>query len=480
MKETKYIWLVGLLATVLLIVVPIFLTVRDTTAVSTPPDDPWANLPVRAPAVDHSDLMEGPFETGPDVTRACLECHEDAGEDMLHTAHFQWQGEPTLLPGRDEPIAIGKKNTFNNFCLGIQSNWPSCTSCHAGYGWEDETFDFTNQENIDCLACHDQSGGYVKTRMGLPAEGVDLLAAAQSVSYSTRENCGSCHFNGGGGNAVKHGDMDQTLYFPTEDIDVHMGRYDFQCTDCHQTTDHQISGRAISVSADTTNQIACTDCHSEQVHDDERLNAHVDAIACQTCHIPEGAVREATKMSWDWSTAGQDDIEEDPHTYMKIKGSFVYEENFTPEYEWHNGLVDRYLINDPINPSGVTSLNAPLGHINDPDSKIWPFKIHRAMQPYDTVYNHLLQPKTAGPGGYWTEFDWSLALTLGSEAAGQQFSGEYGFAETDMHWTLSHMVVPKEQSLQCTHCHSEDGRMDWEALGYPGDPMRWGSRQATE
>ena len=99
-----------------------------------------------------------------------------------------------------------------------------------------------------------------------------------------------------------------------------MGRFDFLCVDCHQTDDHNIKGRAISVSVDNENQVACTDCHEEGLHEDARVNAHVENVACQTCHIPEGAVRDATKMHWDWSTAGQD-IEEDPHEYLKIKGS---------------------------------------------------------------------------------------------------------------------------------------------------------------
>mgnify|MGYP000666355391 CR=1 FL=1 len=38
------------------------------------------------------------------------------------------------------------KYSINNFCIGIQGNWPSCTACHAGYGWEDESFDFTYNE----------------------------------------------------------------------------------------------------------------------------------------------------------------------------------------------------------------------------------------------------------------------------------------------------------------------------------------------
>jgi hypothetical protein len=209
----------------------------------------------------------------------------------------------------------------------------------------------------------------------------------------------------------------RALYFPSDNVDVHMGRHNFLCVDCHQTEEHNISGRAISVSTDNENRLFCTDCHSAELHEDERINAHTDTVACQTCHIPQGATREATKMHWDWSTAGQD-IEEDPHEYLRIKGSFVYEENFTPEYAWFNGTADRYILGDVIDPTQVTPINEPLGDINDPNSLIWPFKIHRANQIYDSVYNYLIQPKTVGEGGYWTEFDWDKAARLGSEAVG--------------------------------------------------------------
>ena len=67
---------------------------------------------------------------------------------------------------------------------------------------------------------------------------------------------------GGGGNAVKHGDLDESLLFPSENLDVHMGRHDFLCTDCHTTDDHLVSGRMLSVSVDDENQVACTDCHA--------------------------------------------------------------------------------------------------------------------------------------------------------------------------------------------------------------------------
>ena len=294
-----------LLAAVLgVLVVPVAFFASARTA---PRDDPWAQVPEHLPKTSHAALMPGPYADGPAVTRACLQCHPQAGEQMLKSSHFTWESPPVRLPGRAEPVVLGKKHGMNNFCIGITGNWPGCTSCHAGYGWRDSTYDFTKVENVDCLVCHDSTGTYAKGKAGLVAEGVDLAAVAQGVGRATRDNCGSCHFRGGGGNAVKHGDLDESAVQPGgERLDVHMGRAGLVCTDCHRTEAHQIRGRAISVSLDHANQVACTDCHASDLHADARINAHVASVACQTCHIPSFARKEPTKMRWDWSQAGQD------------------------------------------------------------------------------------------------------------------------------------------------------------------------------
>ena len=230
------------------------------------------------------------------------------------------------------------------------------------------------------------------------------------------------------------------------------------------------------MSLDVENQIYCTDCHNDDLHLDERINAHVQSVACQTCHIPASATREATKVYWDWSTAGSDEIEESVHTYLKIKGSFIYEANLIPEYHWYNGTADRYIMGDLLDPTEITPINQPNGDISDPSAKIWPFKIHRANQPYDANYKYLLQPKTVGEGGFWTEFNWDQAFRLGAEATGLPYSGEYGFTETEMYWPTTHLVAPAENALTCNYCHGPEGRMDWESLGYLGDPVDWGGR----
>ena len=477
MKEHRFLWIVLLLITLALVIIPLVIFLPKQAAAAS---DPWAGVPERPTHTDHTFLLKGPYETGQEVTRACLECHAEAAEEMMQTVHWTWESEPVLLPGRDEPVTVGKKNQINNFCIGIQGNWQKCTSCHAGYGWEDETyFETASQENVDCLVCHAQNGTYAKSDYGNPMNSVDLAAAAQSVGIPDRQNCGSCHFKGGGGNAVKHGDLDESLYWPSASTDVHMGSYDFICIDCHQAQDHEIKGRSISVSLDDANQVYCTDCHDDDLHQDERLNAHVETVACQTCHIPAFALEDPTKMEWRWSEAGQD-IGDDPHVYLKIKGSFVYQENVQPEYFWYNGIADRYLLGDQIADEGPTAINYPQGSMSDPNAKIMPFKVHRADQIYDTIYNYLIQPKTVGEGGYWTEFDWDLAAQLGSEITGLPYSGSYGFTETIMFWPTTHMVQPASEALQCVACHGEEGRLDWKALGYPGDPIQWGGRFSND
>ena len=473
MKQSKYVWVVGLIATFAIIVVPMVLFLPRAANAG---QDPWDGVPIRAPGTDHSPLMPGPYETGSQVTNRCLECHADAAGQVMSTVHWTWESEPVLIPGQDEPIGIGKKNLLNNFCIGIQSNWPGCTSCHAGYGWEDQSFDFQDEQKIDCLVCHDTTGTYVKGDSGYPLEGVDLAYVAQGVGTPNRETCGGCHFDGGGGNGVKHGDLDEHLINPPESLDVHMGGLDLVCIDCHKTEEHDIRGRSISVSMETQiNQVSCTDCHEQNLHADDRINVHTDSVACQTCHIPAGAVMDPTKMFWDWSTAGQD-LPENPHTYLKIKGSFIYEKDFIPQYFWYDGVADHYLFGDLIDPAVPTEMNTLAGDINDPQALIMPFKVHTALQPYDTVYEYLLQPKTFGEGGFWTDFNWDQALKLGSQVVGLPYSGSYGFAPTVMYWPVTHMVSSSEEALGCSDCHGENGRLDWAALGYPGDPIEWGGR----
>lgn len=109
-----------------------------------------------AQAKDHSKVMKGPFKTGPEVTKACLEWHQDEAHDFMKTVHWTWNSRQKV-EGKGE-FNLDKSNAVNNFCISLPGNEPRCTSSHAGYGWKDQSFDFNQPENIDCLVCHDTTG----------------------------------------------------------------------------------------------------------------------------------------------------------------------------------------------------------------------------------------------------------------------------------------------------------------------------------
>ena len=237
----------------------------------------------------------GPFTDGPSVTAACLECHEDEAHDFMKTSHWTWMPMQDVI-GQGE-VALGKKNTMNNFCVGLSSNWARCTSCHAGYGWMDDSFDFSNPENIDCLVCHDQTGLYKKfpTGAGHPVyehkewegkiwEPLDLAGIARTVGKASRATCGACHFYGGRGNNVKHGDMDKSLTDPPRELDVHMSTdgQDFTCNECHDTTDHHIAGNSMFASPGGHNHLECTTCH-----DDDPARQADPELARQVDRLPD-------------------------------------------------------------------------------------------------------------------------------------------------------------------------------------------------
>ncbi|QIZ77929.1 tetrathionate reductase family octaheme c-type cytochrome [Ferrimonas lipolytica] len=433
----------------------------------------------------HQDMIHGPFTSGSQVTETCLACHEEQAHDVMKTVHWNWSKEQ-LIDGK--LVEHGKKTAINNYCIAIGGgNQQSCTRCHSGYGWKDNQFDFKDATNIDCLVCHDTTGSYVKSgQAGEPTASTigKLERIARNVGKPVRDNCGSCHFFGGGGDAIKHGDLDSSMGYPDRDTDVHMDvdGNDMQCQACHITEKHDIPGHSMGVSPKGSSTLGCESCHDAAPHEKAQLNNHTASVACQTCHIPTFAKIEPTKMSWDWSTAGQDlPAPKDKYgkaSFNKKKGHFTFAQNVEPEYAWFNGKAGAYVTGEQMIPETVTKLAWPLGDINDSSAKIYPFKVHRGSQPYDVKHRVFIPPQTTGKDGFWSTFDWDLAAELGMDkhvvmqAKGLSYSGKLDFAETEMWWRLNHMVAPKEQSLGCMDCHGKSGRMDWQALGFPADPMK--------
>ena len=426
-------------------------------------------------SVDHSkyDVLNTEFETPQDVTAACISCHTERPKEIIDSSHWNWE-RVAYVEGRGIS-AIGKKNILNNFCIGSQANERACSKCHIGFGMSSAEYDFKNALNVDCMVCHDNSEEYLKgsSMAGYPDRTVNLTEVAQSVGAPTKSNCGTCHFYSGGGNNVKHGDLEESLLACDKNVDIHMAAngMDMSCTTCHTTENHSIKGRLYSVSSDNTNRAYCEDCHTNTPHFNDLLNRHTVKVACQTCHIPVYSKVNATKMSWLWSEAGKlrdgkpytEEDEEGNHIYMSIKGKFEWDKNVIPEYRWFNGTADHYVIGDTIQ-SVPVQMNTLKGSFEDRNSKIVPVKVHLGDQIYDTQHKMLIQPKLFAPNkgenAFWQDFDWNSAAQAGMEISGLPYSGEYGFVETVMYWPVNHMVSPKDQSVGCEDCHTRnDGRL---------------------
>ena len=430
---------------------------------------------------DHSKhaALQKAFSNGNQITEACLSCHSEAAEQFKKTIHWTWIGD-TIEGGKQ----LGKAgDSLNNFCLSTNKGADKkCSSCHPGWNGK--------AEGINCLNCHSQKKvnwseafedynafadsddpGEKELARELQKE---IQTAAQSITRPTRQNCGECHFKGGGGDGVKHGDLDTSLTKPNKALDVHMGvdGQNFQCTRCHTTVQHHVAGRIYTKPAyserksliqdDLTAKITCESCHSSTPHEKgHKANDHTDKVACQSCHIPEFARVLPTKLSWDWSKAGKlkdgKPYKEKGPTgtidYMSIKGEMHWDTHVKPDYAWFNGAMKTMTVKDTIDPSQVVPVTQPVGDPHDPNSRIFPFKIHRGNQPYDKVNKNLLAPLLSGPDGYWTTFDWQRALTKGMAAMDIPYSGEFDFVHSTYYFPTTHMVAPKDNVVACNECH---------------------------
>ena len=69
----------------------------------------FAGLAFGAPS--HADRLKGPFASGSDVTKACLQCHDQQAKDFMKTVHWTWSTTQDI-PGKGKN-QIGNKNAIN-------------------------------------------------------------------------------------------------------------------------------------------------------------------------------------------------------------------------------------------------------------------------------------------------------------------------------------------------------------------------------
>ena len=413
----------------------------------------------RAPsgAYDPAGLHKGYFTENPYTgTSQCLYCHGRSGDDVMKTAHWKWEGTVTGIKGF-EGTTHGKKDLINNFCLAVPTNEGRCAQCHIGYGWGDKNFDFSNPKNIDCLACHDQTGTYKKVQTPTATQpivgGPDmtaeaLLKVAQSVGMNggvpPRSTCVFCHARAGGDDNVKHGDISTRMGFakvidPAADPakylnrseDVHMGYDpvakkggDMKCVACHQVKkdasgnliDHGIGGFMYH-SSDEGVMKDCADCHgaATSIHvgtSVENLVRTHDRLACQVCHIPTFSRKVATYVDWRWGAAGLDarpvscaasptgvaaDGVTQRTTYVKNKGCFTWGTNVRPSLRYYDGKWNRMIVgfNDKWTTQPV-DLGSPSATYRDATAKIYPFKKMTGNQVADRNNKTMMVPHLYG------------------------------------------------------------------------------------
>lgn len=388
---------------------------------------------------------------GPAVTAVCNACHHTRAAEFMQTQHWTWKGPTPQLraldstfqatAGVENPGTIGKANLINNFCVSVASSERRCDQCHAGYGnpgtntsARSATY-LADPTRVDCLICHARSvtgnmaaGGYNKIAGAFGAAGAAVgpgtpyATAAQlkdwaaNVQLPTRENCGWCHFNGGGADSVKI--MGTQLRTPLVTTDVHMsadtanGGLDMGCAACHSAGAHRIRGAGVHTPTSSA-RVSCSDCHTDAPHASATLDAHTATIACQTCHIPALSRQMPQKTDWDWSTAGAKQLgtggtiyacvsgsTEVPYDgnncltaggakvkkYDYMKGTFAWGQNVAPTYRWYNGTMTHVVTGDKgaftvetgLTPASRITLSAPLGSRGD--GKIAPFKVMTGRQ----------------------------------------------------------------------------------------------------
>jgi len=412
--------------------------------------------------------IEGPFESGRDISARCIGCHGQQANEVLASTHWTWSRKAVI---NGEAVPLGKKDSLAGFAIDVAANAKRCTACHISSDRGNVDPKAPSPDALDCLVCHDTTGRYRVFFSPAPSldPPADLAVIARNVGRPNVKNCLTCHFADCGLTASTNGDR-----LPSAPADIHL-RADggnFSCQTCHDGG-HAIIGHRNRSDDSPSPGGRCADCHSDVPHDLEILNKHTGSVACRTCHIPADGGSTPVLVGWNWIMAGRGvPVHRDtPGGRLRIRDRNGAETstNVEPVYLWDDGSDTVYSRGQRIQPGEITVLQGP--GPKSARSKIAPFRIIHATQLYDRKYRYLISPllNTDGPELFPAAGPVSLAGE-GMKALVLPYSGQYDYTATVRYKRISHGVAPAEQALGCLDCHGRSGRMNWAELGFADDP----------
>ncbi|MDD5087411.1 MAG: cytochrome c3 family protein [bacterium] len=448
---------------------------------------------------------------------------------------FTWTGWAALVQGQNGTVYS-----------------EGCGQCHIGgqYGPSTGTmlpgYTPTNAEfeAIDCLICHARN--YDMNRKQVVRDGDGRLRwdqdrsmrALLSIEKPNSEMCLRCHQHNHGGDffvdndvasapgsdhprLLHHGAKRGNPWAKGWDVHADAG---MQCTDCHVTAGHRIARGAMGtdlVGNDLPGvDVSCAKCHGGEPHAAgefaSELNAHLERLACETCHIRD--LQPDNIVLRDWANP----------VYNEEKGLWLPKNvlvSGSPKeamtFRWFNGQGTFMAGGLGDNPNGEKLYRAFKTNPDPPyadfgysayyeehfrpiaaleTSRIQPFKRFNARM-FEDLNNQ-------GPfGGMLLPFDYNVYYETGDPKAAVLKAVEhpliqdmYGpvFKAYMMDQFMAYMAVDgwntnfdpnkieprwmrqdatlminhgiQKRGRSCAECHTRDGGLlDFRALGYPED-----------
>ena len=430
--------------------------------------------------------------------RPASQCHQEQAESFFHSQHYQWQGDtPDIVNANGQKL--GKINTMNDFCTNPMANWIGARSTSTGRSWprvlevprrprqapDGEMTSEEQLENIDCLICHasgyrrdlyeNDAGGW-QWRPILWQNQVRHWTRSRSASRCrTRAMCLRCHAGAGGGPNFKRGDIEYALADCDRDFDVHMATdgADMQCIACHAGENHRVRGRGADLSGTDFPANAARAARRPSATARRRTAARCSTstpqrVTCTVCHIRD--VRQAA-IPRTWCATGRSPIH--------ISRSNKYSATISSRNGRDAGLrlVQRQ---DPRCSSWASASRSSRrrhGRDHDPRGsaartrtpRSTPFKLHRARAARASTTSSWIIPLAVEE--FFANGDIDQAVHEGGQVAYGIEDPKYAWVQTSATWASSTGSSRRRSALQCLDCHAADGRLDWKALGYRGDPL---------